>query len=42
MQHAYGRRRIHIGFWPEIQTEGDHLEDLDIGGRIILKGIVDR
>jgi hypothetical protein len=30
------RRGLQIGFWWESQEEGD-LEDLDIGGRMILK-----
>jgi hypothetical protein len=30
-----GRRRIHIRFWWESQKEGDHQDDLNIGGRII-------
>jgi hypothetical protein len=35
-----GRRGMHIRFWYESQKERDHWEDLDVGGRIILKGIV--
>jgi hypothetical protein len=31
-----GSRRMHIEFWWESQKERDHLEDLDIGERIIL------
>jgi hypothetical protein len=27
----------HVGFWWESQKEGDHLEDLDVDGRLILK-----
>jgi hypothetical protein len=29
-----------MGFWRESQKERDHLEDLDVGGRIILKRIL--
>jgi hypothetical protein len=32
-----GRREMHIGFWWERQKERDHQEDLDVGGRKILK-----
>jgi hypothetical protein len=35
-----GRRGMHIGFWWESQKERDHYECLDIGGRIILKWIL--
>jgi hypothetical protein len=31
-----GRREMHLGFWWEAQKEKDHLEDLDIGGMIVL------
>jgi hypothetical protein len=33
---------VHIRFWWEIQKERDHLEGLDVGGRIILKWILER
>jgi hypothetical protein len=33
---------MHIGFWWESQKEWDHEEDLDVGGRIILKWILER
>jgi hypothetical protein len=33
---------IYIGFWWESQKERCHYEDLDVGGRIILKFILDR
>jgi hypothetical protein len=36
-----GRRGMHIGFWWESQEE-DQYEDLDIGGRIVLKWVLDR
>jgi hypothetical protein len=37
---AEGRREMHTGFWYNDLKERDHLEDLDIGGRIILKCIL--
>jgi hypothetical protein len=36
-----GRRRIHIGFWWQSQKERDHYEDLDVGGRIIIRLILE-
>jgi hypothetical protein len=42
MYHAWGRRGMHIGYWWESQKERDHKEDLDVGGRIILKWILDK
>jgi hypothetical protein len=35
------RRGIHIRFWCGSQKERDYHEDLDIGGRIILKWILE-
>jgi hypothetical protein len=32
---------MHTGFWWEGQKERDHYEDLDIGGSIILKWILE-
>jgi hypothetical protein len=32
---------MHIGLWWEIQEGRDHWEDLDVGGSIILKWILD-
>jgi len=32
-----GDRGMHTGFWWQDLWEGDHLEDIDIDGRIILK-----
>jgi hypothetical protein len=32
-----GRRRMHIEFWWENQKRKYYYEDLDVGGRIILK-----
>jgi hypothetical protein len=37
-----GRRRMHVRFWWEGQKERDHQEDMDVGGKIILKWILDR
>jgi hypothetical protein len=36
MGKTCGRRGMHTGFWVG-KPEGDHYEDLDVGGRIILK-----
>jgi hypothetical protein len=36
------RRRIHIGFWWESQKERAHHKYLDVGGRIILKWILEK
>jgi hypothetical protein len=33
------RRGMHVGYWWEIQKEGDHWEDQDVGGWTILKWI---
>jgi len=32
-----GERKVHTGFGWENLTEGDHLDDLVVGGKIILK-----
>jgi hypothetical protein len=37
-----GRKGMHIGFWRESQKERDHLEDLDIGGRIIIRWVLEK
>jgi hypothetical protein len=42
MQHEWGRRGIHIGYWWESQKEGDHWEDQDVDGWTILKWILER
>jgi hypothetical protein len=34
-----GAGEVHTGFWWEDPREGDHLEDLSLDGRIILKFI---
>ena len=39
MWHEWGAGEVHIGFWWEDLMEMDHLEDLGINGRIILKWI---
>jgi hypothetical protein len=35
-----GRRRMRKGFWWETQKERDHKEDVEVGGRIIIKRIL--
>jgi hypothetical protein len=35
VQHAYGIREIGIQFYSESLKGGDHLENLDAGGRIL-------
>jgi hypothetical protein len=35
-----GDKRMHIGYWWEIQKERDHWEDQDVGGWAILKLIL--
>jgi hypothetical protein len=42
MQHEWGRGGMHIGYWWEIQKEGDHWEDEDVDGWTILKWILER
>jgi hypothetical protein len=37
-----GKTGMHIGFRWESQKGSDHKEDLDVGGRIILKWILER
>jgi hypothetical protein len=37
-----GRRRMHIGFWWESRKDTNHYEDQDVGGRIILKLILEK
>jgi hypothetical protein len=39
MQHVWGKKRMHTGFWWGDPREGDHLGDPGVGGRIILKWI---
>jgi hypothetical protein len=36
------RRGIHIGFWWESHKEIGHQKDLDVGGRIILRWILEK
>jgi hypothetical protein len=31
-----GEGRMHIEYWRESRKEGDHLEDLDVGGWTVL------
>jgi hypothetical protein len=37
-----GGRGKHIGFWWESQEERDYYEDLDVGGKIILRCILEK
>jgi hypothetical protein len=37
-----GRRGMHVGYYREIQKETDLSEDQDVGGRTILKWILER
>jgi hypothetical protein len=37
-----GRRVMHKVYWWEIQKERDHWQDQDVGGRTILKWILER
>jgi hypothetical protein len=39
-QHVWGRGEVHTGFWWGNLRERDHLEDLGIDERIILKSIL--
>jgi hypothetical protein len=31
---------MHVGYWWEIQKDKNHLEDVDVDGRIILKCMI--
>jgi hypothetical protein len=42
MQHEWRRGGMHIGYWWEIQKEGDHWEDQDVDGWTILNWILER
>jgi hypothetical protein len=37
-----GRRKMQIGFGWKSQKERDHYEDLDVGGRIVFKFILEK
>jgi hypothetical protein len=37
MWHAWGRGEVFTGFWVGDPMVGGHWEDLDVGGRIILR-----
>jgi hypothetical protein len=39
MWHVWGTGEVHTGSWWGDLSEGDHLEDLRVDGRIILKWI---
>ena len=38
--HVWDTRGVSVEFWWGGRKEGDHLEDLDVGGRLILKWIL--
>jgi hypothetical protein len=40
MWHIWGRGEVHTGLWCGILREGEHLDNLGIDGRIILKRIL--
>jgi hypothetical protein len=42
MWHGWETGQVLTGFWWEDLTEGNHLEDLGIDGRVILKFIFKR
>jgi hypothetical protein len=37
MEHVWGKREMHTGFWWGNLREGDHFGDPGIDGRIMLK-----
>jgi hypothetical protein len=42
MQQVWVRRGMHIDSWWKNQKKRVHSEDLDVGGRTILKWILDK
>jgi hypothetical protein len=40
MRHVYGTEEVHTEFWWGNPKERDHLEDLGVDGRMILKWIL--
>jgi len=42
MLHVGRTGEVHTGFWSEDMMERDHLEDLDVDGRMILKWIFNK
>jgi hypothetical protein len=40
MWRVWGSGEVHTKFWWGVLREGDHLEDLGIHGRVILKWII--
>jgi hypothetical protein len=39
---SMGRRGMHVKYWWESQKERDHYDDIRIGGRIMLKWILQK
>jgi hypothetical protein len=42
MWQEWGRREMHIRYWWENQKERDHWEDVDVGGKMIVKWILEK
>jgi len=40
MWHVWGTGEVHTGFWWGDLRERDHMEDLSLDGRIILKWVL--
>ena len=40
MWHVWEIGEVHTGFWWEDLRQREHLEDLDVDGRIILKRVI--
>jgi hypothetical protein len=40
MWHVWGRGELHTGFWWGDLRERDHVEDLDVDGRSILRWVL--
>jgi hypothetical protein len=42
MWHVWETEEMHTGFWQRSLREGNHLEDLDVDGRTILKWVFNK